>query len=161
MLVFAPPGSGKSTWAGSRPGWADQDMLYAHLHDETWHAAAHTQREEREHYARIDRRLEVDRHRLNVIGCLFWDAVPDAVVMPPPAVHRQRIAGRADLRWPAVAKTRATLAKVAAANNVPVFPTFEALEASRVYHRDIGAPLWYKRVERGPYIRPPTPRPQP
>ena len=46
MLVFAPPGSGKSTWAGSRPGWVDQDMLYAHLHDESWHATTHTQREE-------------------------------------------------------------------------------------------------------------------
>ena len=99
MLVFAPPGSGKSTWVATRPGWLDQDMLYAHLHDETWHEKPHSPTEEREHYAAIDRRLETDRHTLNIVGCLFWEAVPDAVVMPPEGRHREMVAQRPDLEW--------------------------------------------------------------
>lgn len=124
-------------------------MIYAHLHDETWHQSQHTPDEERRHYQAVDRAVERDRGKLNLIGSLFWDAVPDAVVMLPEAVHRQRVAKRDDLEWGRVEGIRRTVQQMAAAHRVPVVKGFEELEASGVYHRDMGSGAWYRRVYRG------------
>lgn len=150
MFVVAPPGAGKSTWVANKPGWHDQDMLYHKYHDESWHGATHTKLEEREHYQTIDRLVKRDRKTHNIIGCLFWDAVPDAVVMPPVGVHKERVARRGDLSWNKVAGIRKLILGVAARNRVPIFKTFRALERSRLYHRDMGSDEWYKRVARPP-----------
>ena len=110
--------------------WHDMDELCVPgLHSEGWHAGVHTSGETEAHYRAIDAAVEADRVRLNVVGSLFWDVVPDAVVVVPWAVHLERLRGRRDVDAGVAAGVVRELLRVAVRHGVPVFESFGALDA--------------------------------
>lgn len=76
-------------------------VILAHL-VRSWHRRVTTAAEEAEHYRKIDAAVTRDRGRLNIIGSLFWNLVPDAIVLLPEKMHRKRVAAR---RGPSFAAT--------------------------------------------------------
>lgn len=102
------------------------DVLYRDLHDETWHDRDRTDAEETAHYRAIDAAVEKDRATKNIIGSLFEDIVPDAIVFIDQDIHRRRVQARSDLSWPEVQRVVERLHKIAVDHYVPRFTTFDA-----------------------------------
>lgn len=128
-LILAAPGTGKTTWVKTHPEWHDMDELYSALHDDSWHARKRTEADEATHYRAIDAAVEKDRSKLNIIGSLFWDIVPDAVVFIDPEEHKRRVKARPDLQWADVRRVVRTLHAIAVKNYVPRFTSFDAAAA--------------------------------
>ena len=126
VVILAPPGTGKSTWVAAHSTWHDMDILYNHLHDETWHNKKVTNQEEAAHYQKIDAAVTRDRERLNIVGSLFWKLIPDAIVILPSKLHRQRVSRRPDLSWERAHAVALHLQQIAKQHNVPVFDSFDA-----------------------------------
>lgn len=124
-VVFACPGSGKSHYCKTSKVWEDQDLLMARLHKESWHDTKHTEAEEKKHYQRIDKELEKMTKRHYILGSLFWDYVPDAIVLIPDKLLRQRVAKRDDIFYTRTKVIEKTLRAMAKKHNVPVFETFK------------------------------------
>ena len=105
MIILAPPGSGKTYFVQQQadpPTWIDQDVDLA---ARGWDL--------RQGCYDRDRLLEADRllaqERLqgrHILGSLFWEFVPDAVVLLPLPVHEQYVALRPDLTWEQVLRVR-------------------------------------------------------
>ena len=108
-LVLAAPGTGKSRWVKNHTDWYDMDELYSDLHT----AEA------------IDKEVEKDRKYKNIIGSLFWEIKPDAIVFIDPKLHEQRVKSREDLKWETVKKVVDALRTLAKEKNVPVFDSFD------------------------------------
>lgn len=125
VVILAPPGTGKSTWAKSHNDWHDMDLLYRKLHDVSWHRKKTTAAEEAEHYRKIDAAVTRDRDRLNIVGSLFWDLIPDAIVLLPERVHRNRVAARPGLSWRRAHAVARHLLQLAKKHNVPIFRSFD------------------------------------
>ena len=140
-LILAAPGTGKTTWVKKHPSWHDMDMLYADLHDETWHDRDHTEAEEAAHYRAIDAAVEKDRATKNIIGSLFEDIVPDAIVFIDQDIHRRRVQSRPDLQWPDVQRIVVRLHQIAVDHYVPRFTTFDAAAAFVARKKRRTAPL--------------------
>ena len=124
-LVLAAPGTGKSSWVKDHPEWNDMDELYVDLHTVEWHATPKTDKENEDHYRAIDKRVEHDRKYMNIIGSLFWNIKPDAIVLIDPKLHKERVDSRDDLNWETVKTVVAFLTKLAKEKNVPVFDSFD------------------------------------
>jgi len=128
-VILAAPGSGKSTWVADHPEWLDMDLLYCpKLHSLTWSKQPHSPEAFRDHYRAIDRAVERDRASKNIIGSLFYELVPDAIVTIHEPTHRRYVAQRSGtdvLHWPEVQRIRDVLASVAAKHNVKVFSSFD------------------------------------
>tara|TARA_Y100000592_G_scaffold23632_1_gene36723 strand:- start:46 stop:465 length:420 start_codon:yes stop_codon:yes gene_type:complete len=126
VVILAAPGSGKSTWAKQHKEWHDMDVLYKSLHTADWHNRPHTSnQEEAEHYRKIDRAVNRDRAHMKIIGALFWDLVPDAVVLVPESVHRRRVQQRPDLSWERAHAVALHLRQRARRHGVPMFSSFD------------------------------------
>lgn len=125
-VILACPGSGKTYYSTHSPLWEDQDVLMKSLHDQTWHRATHTFEEEKAHYKQLDAKLAVDTQKHHIVGSLFWEYVPDAIVIVPDEVLRQRVAKRSDIKYGMAKKVEAILMKLATKHRVPLFSTFEA-----------------------------------
>lgn len=108
-VILAPPGAGKSYWIQKHPeaGWEDADMLYEH--DENFEGTA-SEEEKEAYYKNIDQRLQESRDKgVKVLSSLFWEFVPDAVVIPDEKVHKQYVKNREDLNWDFVQEIRKIL----------------------------------------------------
>jgi hypothetical protein len=117
--ILAAPGTGKSRWAAAHPEWVDADI------DVGWHPTRHTEAEEIAHYKLIDRKHEDDSAAgLHIVGSLFRDFVPDAIVLINPTVHQRQVAERPNLKWAQAAAVVERL-KELARTGVPHFATFD------------------------------------
>lgn len=126
-IVFAPPGSGKSTFVAKHSDWVDEDVVAGelHLHTEHWEQR-HSKRAA--HYKTIDVWLKAMKDvGFKVLGSLFWDYVPDLIVIIPENVHKQYVANRDDLEWDDVKKKRDFLIDLARRQNVRVVSSFDAI----------------------------------
>ena len=134
-VILAPSGTGKSTWIENHPGsgWEDADILF----DQSTHFEEEATYEQRKrHYMEIDKKLEQARQEgKKVMSGLFWNFVPDAIVIPDETLHRQYVAKRKDLPWKRAKQTRKYLQRI----NAPKFKTIDEavdfLEASSVLSR--------------------------
>lgn len=130
-VVLAPPGSGKSYFVAHHKNnrWADEDEFlggYLRFHTEDWRAVGSAAEE---HYRECDRYLEAMRAEgLKVVGSLFWDIVPEAVVLLPEPEHRQFVAKRQDLEWKDALKVRRFLEKLCSEQLVPRYSDWAALD---------------------------------
>jgi hypothetical protein len=132
-IVFAPPGSGKTSWLRSpqnvKRKWLDADDLcfkYA-LHDRTFHQCTdHTFEDIIAHYKKIDGALSDWKQRgWCVLGSLFWEYRPDRIILINEQEHRRRVHMRQDLDWERVASIRDMLRQRALKENIPVYDSFE------------------------------------
>ena len=129
-VVLAPPGTGKSTFIQDNLLWKDQDILFNDLgiHSSSWHDTKHTYIEEETHYKTCDSVLEEYRNKGQfILGSLFWEYVPDAIVIIDEKEHERRVSLRSDLSWEDVKNIRDFLIQHAHNHNVPVFTSFEQL----------------------------------
>lgn len=126
MLILSAPGSGKSTWVRQRSDWIDADRWAGSygIHSQVWHTVAHSFDEKKIHYQNIDKYLELERYSINIIGSLFWEIVPDAIVIIPINKHKSRVNKRTDLDWNNVNEIQNILLKRAIVFKIPIFNTF-------------------------------------
>lgn len=112
-IVLSPPGSGKTFYAKHNHEWVDvDDFLGAHLkfHTEAWHSVPKTQAEIKAHYLECDKYLSALKNKcLWVVGSLFWNYVPDVIIMLPEKEHKAYVAKRPDLTWDTAADVRTVL----------------------------------------------------
>ena len=92
-VILAAPGTGKTYWAAKHQKWEDMDewAKMRGLHSEAWHGFYHTDAETAEHYRHIDSQLEMLPADTFLIGALYWDFIPDAIVLLDPKIHRERV----------------------------------------------------------------------
>lgn len=136
-FVAAPPGSGKSFWIDSHPGWTDQDewALGLGIHSLEWHASPHTQSEDDAHYAAIDVKTEAARQSgVCLLGALYIGIIPNAIVLIDRDVHHERCAHRDDLEWEEVEKITAWMVEHATKHGVPIYDNFDAAAAATSKH---------------------------
>ena len=131
LIVFAPPGSGKSYFVGQHPqDWVDTDPIFSDvsLHSSDWHNDTHDETEEAEHYTQCDIGLKIMRELgLWVVGSLFWDFVPDAIVLLRKDTHREYVLQRDDLNWNDVCVVRKFLQTLAKTHSLPVYDSFDEM----------------------------------
>ena len=133
-VLLAPPGSGKS-WFVEHEGrglWADVDEFlgaYLKFHTEAWNTEKHAEAAEKNHYLECDKYLQALRDEgVWIVGSLFWEYVPDAIVVLNEAEHRKWVAKRDDLDWASARKVRGFLQKHGREHGVPVYRTWDALK---------------------------------
>lgn len=127
-IILAAPGSGKTHFVERNEDWEDADYVLVEmgLHSEAWHNTHHTDEETRAHYKACDRASEILKSiGVNLVSSLFWEVVPDAIVMLNEKTHRKYIKQRSDLSWDNVKGIRDYLLEHAAKHDVPVFDNFE------------------------------------
>ncbi len=127
-IILAPPGSGKTTFVQNQKGkkrdWIDADDLCGELGVD-WGSNISSD-SDRLSYLRVDYILEQTKlYGLNVIGSLFWDYYPDAIVVIELEVHKKYISKRPDLDYNNVMKIRKYLEHKSEKNNIPLFTTIE------------------------------------
>lgn len=127
-IVFAPPGSGKSVFVGKNREWVDVDIIAGELslHTERWAQQRH--RKKAEHYKTIDVWLQAMKNvGFHVLGSLYWDYVPDEIVIIPEDVHKKYVGKRKDLTWEEVARNREWLLKLAQKHKIRVVDSFKLI----------------------------------
>ena len=92
-VILAAPCTGKSVWVKTKKNWQDQENL-TKIHRISWTQHEHRTEEERKHYIRLDKELKTLSKTHNVVGSLFWNYVPDAIVIIPHKLHLSRIKKR-------------------------------------------------------------------
>ena len=139
-IILVPPGSGKS-WFVEHRGmgqWADVDDFlgpFLKFHTDEWLGKKNTQAEVEAHYRECDKYLKAMRDEgLWVVGALFWEYVPDAIVILNEAQHRKWVDKRDNLNWEFVKGVRKYLQKQSKEYSVPIYhiPLFVLLITSIV-----------------------------
>ena len=134
-IVLGPQGSGKSWFVKHRGQgqWADVDEFlgpFLKFHTEEWHNKKHTQAEVEAHYRECDNYLKAMKEEgCWVVGALFWEYVPDAIVILDEAQHRKYVAQRDDLDWESVKRVREFLRKQSREHSVPIYNNWDDLAA--------------------------------
>ena len=127
-IVFAPPGSGKSYFVKKNKNWVDVDVVADELslHTERWAQQRH--RKKAEHYKTIDLWLESMKNvGFNVLGSLYWDYVPDVIVMISEDTHKKYVENREDLTWDEVQRNRDWLLQFAKKHKIRVVNSFQLI----------------------------------
>jgi hypothetical protein len=116
-IILSPPGSGKTHFAERHPDFVDVDEFlgdFLRFHTEDWTKQTHTSDEEQAHYEKCDVYLAaMCEAGLWVVGSLFWDYVPDAIVIIDKDLHREFVDRRPDLSWKDADKVRRFLLDLA------------------------------------------------
>jgi hypothetical protein len=126
-VIFGPPASGKTTFVKNQKikNWIDQDNLFQKL-GVKWHQNENNPDNLKLNYLRCDYMSEQTKLLgFRIIGALFWNYIPDAIVIPPPDIHKKYIGKRKDLTEEKVKFVKDLLLKIAKENNVPIFETCE------------------------------------
>ena len=121
LVILAAPGTGKTTWALEH-GWTDMDIWAGlrGLHTEEWHQRERSDAENEAHYRAIDQALKESRG-LKLIGALFWEFKPDAIVIIDEGTHRRYVDQRDDLTWADANHVVQVLEEM----DAPKFPSFD------------------------------------
>ena len=121
-VILGPPASGKTTFVNSQndKNWIDVDDLFNELGVNWKNYSNHSQF--KLNYLRADYMLEQSKlYGFKLIGSLFWEYNPDAIVIPPLDIHKIYISNRSDLDYNNVLKIRNILIQKANNNNIPIF----------------------------------------
>ena len=124
-VILGPPGIGKSTFVrnqvGKKKDWIDQDDLFNEL-GVKWDLNKSNDIEAKLNYLRADYMSEQSKLLgYRIIGSLFWEYIPDAIVIPPLELHKKYIKNRKDLVYEDVINIRKFLFKHAKKNKIPIF----------------------------------------
>ena len=124
MIILAPPGSGKSFFVEHQPSssfWIDQDVFLSQI---GWDLGKGCYDQ--------DKLLEADqiltkekKQGRHIIGSIFWDYIPDAVVLLPLEIHQQYVSLRPDLSWNQVVNVREFLEAHITQHNIPRFSSIQ------------------------------------
>ena len=130
-LVLAASGSGKTTWIHSESNidrlFEDADIVCGDLHYCEFEQENHTEEHRIEHYRKIEEKLiRLKKDGRVILGCLFWDLVPDAIVIIPEEQHKKQVEKRRDLNWKSVCEINTFLINHAKEHDVPVFSDFDS-----------------------------------
>ena len=120
-VILAPSGTGKTTWIQSNPemGWEDADILFKQSPD--FEATANEEEREK-HYKEIDIKLEIEKQKgKRILSSLFWDYIPDAIVIPDESIHKIYVSNRSDLSWVKVKRLRSYMETI----DAPKFKTID------------------------------------
>ena len=111
------------------------------FHPEDWAKRSHTPEEERLHYEKCDVYLAAMREAgLWVVGSLFWDYLPDAIVIIDEAQHKEFVERRSDLSWGQAKKVRSFLLGVVKDHpEIPVYADWAAVASGGINHHLIAA----------------------
>ena len=127
-IILVPPGSGKTAFVRNQTGekrdWIDADDLCEEMDVDC--GPNNNIQIEKLSYLRADYILEQSKlYGFNIIGSLFWDYHPNAIVVPKFADHTKNISNRPDLDYNNVMKIRKYLEYKSAHNHIPLFTTIE------------------------------------
>ena len=76
-------------------------------------------------------RYNDNRH---IIGSLFWEIIPDAIVIIDNLEHKKRVKNRNDLSWDKVEEITTYLLKYANMFSIPLFTSFDECEKYILNH---------------------------
>lgn len=110
-LVYAPPLSGATTWVASAGrGWLDgtQMAIDAGLHSPDWCRESCPASESEAHFKAIDEFFE-DYADHKIVATVFYDKIPDMVVLIDENVHRAYVSQSSGPSWRTVFNIRAYL----------------------------------------------------
>ena len=128
--ILSAPGTGKTHWVNKQGGWwQDADIRFSDIHDSGWHSKKHTETEEENHYKLIDNELNRIKDTEYIVGSLFWEHIPDAVVIIDEGIHKKYVDKRDDLDWDSVQEIVQLLKNIVFKNRVRVFDTFDSAAA--------------------------------
>ena len=136
VIVHSPPGSGKS-WVVQHDGgedWVDVDEFvgkYLKFHTEAWHSAQKSEAEIKKHYLECDKYLQAMRKEgLWVVGSLFENYIPDAILLLDIKQHRKWVEKREDLDWDTANDVRNLLEDMSRKNGVKIYRDWGTLHSS-------------------------------
>jgi hypothetical protein len=123
-VILSPPGSGKTTFVKNQIGkrdWIDQDDLFKDL-GVNWQLNKKNDKEFKLNYLRADYMSEQSKLLgYRIIGSLFWEYVPDAIVIIPLKLHKKYVSKRKDLNLKTVMTIGDFLLKQSKKHKIPVF----------------------------------------
>lgn len=133
-VVIGPPCVGKTTYCKNQPvdakglvSWVDSYVLFADL-GAKWHQNEKNPVDFKLNYMRADYMMEQSRALgFRVIGALFYNFIPDAMVIPDLKCHKLYMSKREDMKkypkW--VIDCRNLLKKRGEEHSIPIFKTCE------------------------------------
>lgn len=125
-IIVAASGVGKSWFVAHHPEWHDADELLAAEHSPAWYSDRHDLDDHQLYYEKCDQKLKALRDSgMKIVSSLFWELVPDAIVLLDEQLHRERVAMRPELEWAHVYSSVKFLEGHAKKYNVPVYSTLE------------------------------------
>ena len=90
----------------------------------------HSEEEDRTHYLLCDKWLKHMKYLgMNILGCLFYEYIPDAVVIIDKNIHNKYILKRKDLNYNFVLKIIHILEIMASKYNIILFDNLEDLNS--------------------------------
>lgn len=124
-VILGPPGIGKTTFVknqiGKKKDWIDQDDLFFDL-GVTWQINKNNKKEFKLNYLRADYMSEQSKFfGYRIIGSLFFEYIPDAIVIPSLELHKKYLVTRKDLIYKNIIEIRKVLFRIAKKNKVPLF----------------------------------------
>ena len=126
-IVLSPSGTGKTTWLNNTNTlFEDADIVLSKYHNCNFERENHTEKIREEHYRRIDEQLKILKNENRyIIGSLFWDIIPDAIVIINENEHKKRVSKRPDLCWNKVKNIINYLQQHAYKYNIPIYTSFD------------------------------------
>ena len=135
-IVFAPPATGKTFFINNQDEnnkvWLDADIVLGHfkIHTLEYHDVPHSEEEDRTHYLLCDKWLKHMKYLgMNILGSLFYEYIPDAVVIIDKNVHNKYIDKRTDLEYNYVLKIIHILEIMVFKYNIILFDNLENLNS--------------------------------
>ncbi len=124
-VILAPPASGKTTFirgvSNLNKEWIDSDDLFADLGAD-WHYREKEGDNMRLNYTRCDYlHSQSKSYGFRILGCLFYDYNPDAIVILPIELHNKYLESRPDLNYDVVMHVRRALIHKSKQEDIPLF----------------------------------------
>ena len=134
-VIFGAPGIGKTTYIinqkpkDGKKDWIDTDDLFGKKGTNAHFNAVNKDPSSsafKLNYLRCDYSLELCKSLgFRIIGALFWEYVPDAIVILSDAKHKEYLKKRKDLNLQMVNNVNQILRNIAKEHKVPIFNTIE------------------------------------
>ena len=134
-VIFGAPGIGKTTYIinqkpkDGKKDWIDTDDLFGKKGTNAHFNAVNKNPSSsafKLNYLRCDYSLELCKSLgFRIIGALFWQHVPDAIVILSDVKHKEYLKKRKDLNLQMVNNVNQILRNIAKEHNVPIFNTIE------------------------------------